>query len=90
MSAEETLAAQEAEALSAEIDAFEKLRGHLEEVYAGKFVVFCGGKLIGAWDTFNAAAEEAVRRFGRGPYLIRQVGAPAPVLPVSVFFPQVA
>jgi hypothetical protein len=72
--------------LEAEIKAYEEKLSELQESYAGKFVVFKGGEFIGAWDTLDAAANQAVALFGRGPYLIRQVGAPAPTLPASVFF----
>lgn len=72
--------------LSTEIAAYEARRVELEKTYPGKFVVFKGEELIGAWDTFDAAASEAVNRFGRGPYMIRQVGAPALSLPASVLF----
>ena len=72
--------------LATEIAAYEKKREELERLYPGKFVVFRGAELIGAWDTLNAAAGEAVARFGQGPYLIRQVGAPPPTLPASVLF----
>ena len=75
-------------ALEAEIKAYEKKLLELEKVYSGKFVVFKGEEFVGAWDTLNAAAAEAVARFGRGPYLIRQVGAPPPTLPASVLFRQ--
>ena len=72
--------------LATEIEAFEAQRAELEKTYMGKFVVFKGAELVGAWDTFDAAATEAVSRFGRGPYLIRQVGAPPLTLPASVLF----
>lgn len=77
---------QTANPLESEIQAFEKLRPELEKNYSSKFVIFKGDVFVGAWDTLNAAAAEAVARFGRGPYLIRQVGAPAPTLPASVLF----
>jgi hypothetical protein len=69
-----------------EIQAYERQRAELERNHMGKFVVFNGGQFVGAWDTLDAAAAEAVVRFGRGPYLIRQVGAPPPTLPASVMF----
>jgi hypothetical protein len=72
--------------LDIEIEAYEKQLPDLEKNHLGKFVVFKGGELIGAWDTFDAAAAASVARFGRGPYLIRQVGAPRPTLPASVLF----
>jgi hypothetical protein len=43
-------------------------------------------QLVALYSTFEAAAEEAVRRFGRGPYLIRQIGAPPLILPASVMY----
>jgi hypothetical protein len=79
------MADHEAEILDREIAAFESKKAELERVYMGKFVVIHGGELIGAWDTLDAAAQEAVRRFGRGPYLIRQVGAPPISIPASLF-----
>jgi hypothetical protein len=77
-------------ALETEIAAFERQRGELEKHYRGKFVVFRGEDLVGAFDTFDNAAREAVSRFGPGPYLIRQVGAPPPVMPASVMYRPVA
>jgi len=73
-------------ALEREIAAFEKRRTDLEQTYPQKFVVFHDDDFVGAWDTLDAAAGEAIMRFGAGPYLIRQVGAPRPSLPASVLF----
>jgi hypothetical protein len=42
--------------------------------------------LIGTYETFDQAARDAVRRFGRGPYLIRQVGSSPITLPESVMY----
>ena len=73
------------EPLAKEIAAFERMQPDLERHHMGKFVVFHGEEFAGGWDTLDAAASEAVRRFGRGPYLIRQVGAPPIAIPASVF-----
>lgn len=73
-------------ALETEIAAFERQREALEKHYSGKFVVFHADEFVGAFDTLDNAAAEAVRRFGRGPYLIRQVGAPPVALPASVLY----
>ena len=70
--------------LEKEITAFERLSPELEAHHHGKWVVIHDEVLVGAFDTLDAAAEEAATRFGRGPYLIRQVGAPAFAVPVSV------
>ena len=73
-------------ALDKEIAAFEAMREELERHHKDKWVVFQGNELVGAFDSFDNAAEEAVRRFGSGPYLIRQVGAPPATLPASVMY----
>ena len=80
------MATETTKALETEIKAYEKRLSDLEKTYPGKFVVIKGEELLGAWDTLDAAAEAAVARFGRGPYLIRQVGAAPPTLPASVLF----
>ena len=67
-----------------EITAYEKLRGELEDKYMSRWVLLHEGKLVGVYDDFQIAAEDAIRQFGRGPYLIRQVGAPPITLPASV------
>ncbi len=72
--------------LEREIEAYEKRQAELETTYFAKWVVFRDQQLVGAFDTLDAAASEAIRRFGRGPYLIRQVGAPPVVLPASVLY----
>jgi hypothetical protein len=72
--------------LTVEIAAYNAMRSELESRSMGKWVVFHDGKLIAIYDTVEAAAEDAVRRFGRGPYLIRQIGAPPVTLPASVMY----
>jgi len=62
------------------------LRQDLEAHHMGKWVLVHDGALIGIYDSFDSAAEDSVRRFGRGPYLIRQVGAPPVTLPASVMY----
>src|SRR4051794_23821294 len=62
--------------LAAEIAAYRHESARLETDHMGKWVVFKGPDLIAIHETFEAAAEDAVERFGRGPFLIRQVGAP--------------
>ena len=72
--------------LEREIAAYEKQRGDLEAHHMGKWVVFYGDDFGGAFDSLDSAAQEAVRRFGRGPFLIRQVGAPPMTLSSSVMY----
>ena len=69
-----------------EITAYEKMQAELEAEHTGKWVLFRDLALIEIYESFDLAAADAVRRFGRGPYLIRQVGAPPVTLPASVMF----
>jgi hypothetical protein len=72
--------------LARERKLFEKLRSDLETKSMGQWVLIRDSELIGTYKTFESAASEAVRRFGRGPYLIREVGAPDVTLPASVVY----
>jgi hypothetical protein len=69
-----------------EIAAYEHMRADLEASSLGKWALVHDRQLIGAYDMFEAAAKVAVERFGRGPYLIRQIGAPAVVLSAAVLY----
>ncbi len=70
--------------LKTEIAAYERMRDDLELEHFGEWVVVHDEKLVGAYESFEHAADDAVQRFGRGPYLIRRVGAPPLVLPASL------
>ncbi len=70
--------------LKNEIAAYERMRNDLEVEHLGEWVVVRDEELAGTYQSFEEAADDAVQRFGRGPYLIRQVGAPPLVLPASV------
>ncbi len=72
--------------LSMEIAAYERMRDVLEADHFGKWVVVHDEQLIGTYEDFQEAAVEAVERFGRGPYLIREVGAGPIRLPSSVLY----
>ncbi len=72
--------------LKDDIAAYDAMKADLEAKSLGKWVVVRDRKLIGTYESFDAAASEAVHRFGRGPYLIRQVGAPSVTLPASVIY----
>ena len=84
------MGAQEPPTLTKEIAAYESMRNALETDHFGKWVIVHGGELVALHDTFEAAAEEAMGRFGAGPYLIRQVGAGPITLPASVLYNPVA
>jgi len=72
--------------IDSEIAAYDAMREKLETEHMAKWVMIREGQLISVYDSFEAAAEDAVRKFGRGPYLIRQVGAPPVTLPASVMY----
>ena len=76
--------------LDREIAAFNAMRDELERDHLYEWVVFHDEQLINTYEDFQDAAAEAVRRFGRGPYLIRQVGAPPLTLPASVTYRRVS
>ena len=61
--------------LDENIAAYDAMRDHLELEYFGKWVVFYDEEFVGSYDESEDAAQIAIERFGRGPYLIRQVGA---------------
>jgi hypothetical protein len=71
-------------ALETEIRAYENRREELERHHKGKFIVFHRDQLAVAFDSFDAAAAEAVRRYGHGPDLIRQVGVSRPSISASL------
>lgn len=72
--------------IQTEINAFQRMQSVLEARYVGRWVLIHDGELIGDFGDFEEAADHALQAFGRGPYLIRQVGAQPSVLPVSVVY----
>ena len=57
----------------------------MERDHLGEWVVFHDEQCAGIYPTFEDAADDAIARFGAGPYLIREVGASRVVrLPASV------
>lgn len=72
--------------LDKEIAAYESMRDILEREHLHKWIVIHGEELSGTYADFQEAAADATRRYGRGPYLIRQVGAPPATLPASVLY----
>lgn len=65
-----------AHVLDADVRAFEALQEELEREHFDEFVLFFDGKFVGSFPDFNSAGREALSRFGKGPYLIQQVGSP--------------
>lgn len=72
--------------LQKDIAAFESMRQALESQHLRQWVVFFHGQFEGVFPDFESAAESAVERFDRGPYLIRQVGAGPVQLPGGMIF----
>jgi hypothetical protein len=72
--------------LDSELAAFEGMRAGLEARHMGQWVLVHDQALIGNYGSFEEAAQDAVSKFGRGPYLIRQVGATSVALPASVMY----
>lgn len=72
--------------LEVEIARYESMRADLERDHKGEWVLIHGEEMIGTYDSFEDAGKVAVRQFGRGPYLIRKVGARPLTLPASVQF----
>ena len=60
--------------LDENIAVYDEMRAHPEQEYFGKWVVFHDREFVGSYDEFEDAGYDAIRRFGRGAYLIRQVG----------------
>ena len=71
--------------LEENIKAFEKMNDELKSKHMNKWVLFYDCKLIDIYDSFENASNYAIKQFGSGPYLIRQVGAQPIILPVNVF-----
>jgi len=72
----------EIDTLKVEIAAYDAMKAELIKHHLGKFVVFFGGELIGAYDSFDAAAREAITKYDKGPYLIREVTPNDNVMPM--------
>lgn len=72
--------------IQGEIAAFTAMQSKLEAEHMGEWILMRDAKVVGFYQTFEVAAAEAVRLFGRGPYLIREIGAPPMQLPASVMY----
>ena len=70
-----------------EYTTYEQMRSELEAQHRGQWVVIHDDELIGAYESFELAAEEAAHRFDlrNDPCLIRQVGVP-PISEASLSF----
>ena len=71
--------------LTQEYAVYETKREELEAAHFGKYVLIKRDEIVGTFETLDDALRVAVKRFGRGPYLIEEIGLPVPekVLPIS-------
>ena len=69
-----------------QVEAYDRMKENFERDHKGKWVVVFNEEAVGFYFSFEDAAEEAVRKFGRGPYLIKEVGSSDQViLPSSAY-----
>ena len=67
--------------LKENIAEYEKMQALLETEHWGEHVVFYDREFRGAFKEFHQAMRFAYTRWGRGPYLIREVGEPPLMVP---------
>ncbi len=70
--------------LAQNIKAYEERKDEMESEHGGKWVIFYDGDYVDDFDDFQDAAMLAIRKWGRGPYLIRLVGEREAVIPTAV------
>ncbi len=73
--------------LDAQIEVYDAMRQELEREHLGEWVVIYNEQLVGTYESFQTAATDAVEKFGRGPYLIREIGESPIVLYRRVYAP---
>jgi hypothetical protein len=72
--------------LDKDIEYYDSIKDDLESKHSSKWILIHEQKIIDTYKSFDDAVQYAVKEFGRGPYLIKQIGAPPVVLPASVAF----
>jgi hypothetical protein len=72
--------------LTDDIAFYDEHREQLEADHFGKWVLVRERAIIDFFEEFESAAADAVRQFGRGPYLIRQIGAPSAPMSPSLMY----
>jgi hypothetical protein len=71
-----------------EIQAYESMQPRLEAEHMGEWILMRDRRVIGLFPSFETAAAEGLRLFGRTSYLVREIGAEPIRLPVSVIHHQ--
>lgn len=66
--------------LKAEIAYYDEHAKELLLTYPNRFVLIHGDELIGTFESHAEAVGEGVRRYGRGPFLVRRTGEKQRVL----------
>ena len=61
-------------------------REELEAAHTGEYVLIKGNEVVGTYDSLDNALRVAVKRFGRGPYLIEEIGLPVPESVFPTFY----
>lgn len=59
--------------LANELETFERHREELVQSANGKYALVHGDEVIGTYESKNDAITEGYRRFGLGPFLVKQV-----------------
>ena len=70
--------------LDREYAVYNSMKEQLEAEHHLEWVVIHKDEFVGTFKDFEDAINIAVRRFGRGPYLVKRIGAPPVVLPASI------
>ena len=77
----------EAASLERQKDVYGRIKYKLERDHMGEWVIVQDEAVRGTFPSFNDAATFAVERYGRGPYLIREIGSTGEIqLPASVMY----
>ena len=71
--------------LSVETEVYNNLRDSLEREHRLEWIVIYKTEVVGFYEDFQLAAVAAIEKHGRGPYLIKQIGAPEMPLNLSLF-----
>jgi hypothetical protein len=70
--------------LELELRTYDRERGRLESEHRGKFVLIRGDEIVGVFDDFHIASEQAARRFEHGPYLVQCIASEAMHIPSAL------
>jgi orotidine-5'-phosphate decarboxylase len=77
----------EAASLERQKEVYRREKERLEQHHMGEWVIVQGEAVRGTFASFNETATFAVKKYGRGPYLIREIGFTGEVrLPASVMY----